>query len=500
MAEISQFRWNDISNTPTTLVEYGITDAMSNLHISNGITQDNIQNWNNAYYHTLIAAANEVEWNNVINKPTTLAGYGITDGGSTVIGSTVHSALSNLDYDTSGHTGFQPTLTNPVTGTGTDNQIVIFTGATSVEGIANITYTPGSPGVFHIDGDITASGEISAFSGSAPTNWWDSIPHAAPGVRGAVLPDNIATHFLSGLGTWVTVTSGTMDHTALSNLTYAASGHTGFAASSHAHAWGDLTSGVPTTFAPTAHNNTAHTETYLTSATQTSHTDVVVDGDFISQGIMLRGAISGSYSILTNSSANWDTAYTDRNKWDGGSTGLTAATGRTSLGATTVGDALFTLTNPSAITFIRINANNTITAQTAANFKTDLSLDNVTNESKATMFASPTFTGTVAGVSATHVGLGNVTNESKATMFTTPAFTGNATFAGEVGLLSTTKQWSIVSNATPFELQIKNASDVVKATLDQNGNLFVYGEVAAFASSTTPPNWWNSLPAVFMVV
>ncbi len=32
------------------------------------------------------------------------------------------------------------------------------------------------------------------------------------------------------------------------------------------------------------------------------------------------------------SSANWNTAYTDRMKWDGGATGLVAATGRTSLG------------------------------------------------------------------------------------------------------------------------------------------------------------------------
>jgi len=51
-------------------------------------------------------------------------------------------------------------------------------------------------------------------------------------------------------------------------------------------------------------------------------------------------------------------------------------------------------------------------------------LGNVTNESKSTMFASPTFSGTVAGVSATHVGLGNVTNESKSTMFASPTFTG----------------------------------------------------------------------------
>jgi hypothetical protein len=46
---------------------------------------------------------------------------------------------------------------------------------------------------------------------------------------------------------------------------------------------------------------------YLTS--QTSHADVVVDGDFGSQGIMLRGASAGTYSILTDNSANWNTAY-----------------------------------------------------------------------------------------------------------------------------------------------------------------------------------------------
>jgi hypothetical protein len=46
---------------------------------------------------------------------------------------------------------------------------------------------------------------------------------------------------------------------------------------------------------------------YLTS--ETSHADVVVDGDFTSQGIMLRGASAGSYSILTDNSSNWNTAY-----------------------------------------------------------------------------------------------------------------------------------------------------------------------------------------------
>jgi hypothetical protein len=40
---------------------------------------------------------------------------------------------------------------------------------------------------------------------------------------------------------------------------------------------------------------------------------------------------------------------------------------------------------------------------------------------------SPTFTGTVSGITASMVGLGNVTNESKSTMFTSPTFTGTTT-------------------------------------------------------------------------
>jgi hypothetical protein len=80
--------------------------------------------------------------------------------------------------------------------------------------------------------------------------------------------------------------------------------------------------------------------------------------------------VASSWYGTTNNSTNWDTAYTDRLKWDGGSTGLTASTGRTSLGATTVGGNLFTLTNPSAVTFVRLNADNTVSALSASDFRT----------------------------------------------------------------------------------------------------------------------------------
>ena len=52
----------------------------------------------------------------------------------------------------------------------------------------------------------------------------------------------------------------------------------------------------------------------------------------------------------------------------------------------------------------------------AGTTKANVGLGNVTNESKATMFAAPTFTGTVSGVSKSHVGLGNVDNTSDATV------------------------------------------------------------------------------------
>lgn len=48
----------------------------------------------------------------------------------------------------------------------------------------------------------------------------------------------------------------------------------------------------------------------------------------------------------------------------------TAATMRTNIGGTTIGQSMFTLTNPSAITFPRFNADNTVSALDAASFRT----------------------------------------------------------------------------------------------------------------------------------
>jgi hypothetical protein len=95
------------------------------------------------------------------------------------------------------------------------------------------------------------------------------------------------------------------------------------------------TSGVPTFRALTAAD--IPSLSYVTSVSMTVPTGLSVSGTPITSSGTLAITFASGYSIPTNTSqTNWDTAYTDRLKWDGGSTGLDAATGRTSLGLGTI--------------------------------------------------------------------------------------------------------------------------------------------------------------------
>lgn len=72
------------------------------------------------------------------------------------------------------------------------------------------------------------------------------------------------------------------------------------------------------------------------------------------------GSISGTASNVTGTVAVLN-----------GGTGATTQSGaRTNLGATTVGSNFFTLANPSAVTFTRINADNSVSTLNAADFRT----------------------------------------------------------------------------------------------------------------------------------
>lgn len=71
----------------------------------------------------------------------------------------------------------------------------------------------------------------------------------------------------------------------------------------------------------------------VSSVDMTVPTGLSVSGNPVTTTGTLAVSLSSGYAIPTTAKqTEWDTAYTDRNKWDGGATGLTAATGRTSLG------------------------------------------------------------------------------------------------------------------------------------------------------------------------
>ncbi len=131
--------------------------------------------------------------------------------------------------------------------------------------------------------------------------------------------------FVNGSGTYSSKVIGTdvQAYDADLSAIAALSGTTGFLQKTAENTW-SLSAAVTTESDPvfsawqTANDHHANWDTaygwgnhasagYLTS--QVSHADVVVDGDFTSQGIMLRGASSGTYSVLTDNSSNWNTAY-----------------------------------------------------------------------------------------------------------------------------------------------------------------------------------------------
>lgn len=153
----------------------------------------------------------------------------------------------------------------------------------------------------------------------------------------------------------------------------------------------------------------------VTSVNMTVPTGLSVSGNPVTTAGTLAVTYTAGYAIPTTASqTNWDTAYSERLQWDGGATNLVAATGRTSLGATTVGSNFLTLSNPSAITFVQINADNTITTMDAPTFRTAIGAG-----TGAGSVTSVSGTGTVSGLTLT----GTVTTSGSLTLGGTLAVT-----------------------------------------------------------------------------
>jgi hypothetical protein len=102
---------------------------------------------------------------------------------------------------------------------------------------------------------------------------------------------------------------------------------------------------------------------YASGATTLSKLADVVTGNALISGGVGTAPAWGKIGLTTHVSGTLPLG-------SGGTNATDAAGARTSLGGTTVGSNVFTLVNPSAITFPRFNADNTVSALDATNFRT----------------------------------------------------------------------------------------------------------------------------------
>jgi hypothetical protein len=187
-----------------------------------------------------------------------------------------------------------------------------------------------------------------------------------------------------------------------------------------------------------------------------------VGGTGTVNGITLTGTVTSSGNLTlggTLSGVSLTTQVTGTLPIGNGGTGATTApAARTGLGATTVGSNIFTLTNPSAITFLRMNADNTVSALNAADFRTAIGVG--------------TGTGTVTSVSGT----GSVNG---LTLTGTVTSSGNITLGGSIT--------SVAANATIDGVTI-GFRNIPRSTTTTTATVGDVGKCIAVTAGITIPN------------
>jgi hypothetical protein len=189
-------------------------------------------------------------------------------------------------------------------------------------------------------------------------------------------------------------------------------------------------------------------------------TDVSVQTDYLPSltlGTALPIASGGTGSTSTtyvDLTANVTGALPVAN---GGSAATTAASARTNFGATTLGANLFTISNPSAITFPQFNADNTVSSLSASAFRTAIGAG-----SGGGSVTSVAGTGTANGLTLS----GTVTSS------------GNITLSGSVTSLTTT---NFTVQESGGKLIFKYGGTTI-ASMDSSGNFIALANVTAYGT------------------
>jgi hypothetical protein len=274
----------------------------------------------------IVATAGDYTFAQIGSKPTTIAGYGITDAFT--------QATADSLYATLAHThSFASLTTKPTTLTGygiTDAQ-PLDTELTAIAGLASST-----------DNFIVGVANV----------WSARTPAQVRTTLGLVVGTNV-----QAWDTDLDAIAATASQTAFGRgfLTQVdAAGARGYIGAGSGG--GDLSSNT----AVSVDNEIALFN--LTSGKSIKR--AAVSG--------LAKLTTGVLGVITDNSTNWDLAVTEKRQWDGGATNLTAATGRTSLGGTTLGQGFFTVTNPGAIKFFRSDAANVLVLEDAATHRASI--------------------------------------------------------------------------------------------------------------------------------
>jgi Chaperone of endosialidase len=173
-----------------------------------------------------------------------------------------------------------------------------------------------------------------------------------------------------------------------------------------------------------------------------------------------------------------------------GGTGSTTASGaRTNLGASTLGANVFTITNPSAITFPRFNADNTVSALNAADFRTAIGAGTSSTTGTVTSITAGTY---LTGGTITTSGTIAVDATSANTASKVVARDGSGNFSAGTITATLSGNASTATTATnlaggafgsfPYQVSANTTTFVPGGS---SGDVLIYGVVPGFAPAST---------------
>jgi len=216
-------------------------------------------------------------------------------------------------------------------------------------------------------------------------------------------------------------------------------------------------------------------------------------------GTVTSGTWSGSFGAVSGANLTSLTAANISGQVaiaNGGTAASTAGGARTNLGATTLGGNLFTITNPSAVTFPRFNADNTVSSLDAATFRsaigagTSSTTGTVTSVAAGSYLTGGTITtsGTLAVDATTTNTASKVVARDASGNFSAGTIT--ATLSGNASTAtSATTAGSITSQANSATITATSANTANQIVLrDASGNFSAGTITAALNGNATSAN------------